>query len=400
VDSSAFRKPIFIPMLEHVLRPVDPQSVAEEARNYPGTWGSVTEFPQPTELEDLKVDLALIGVPGTRMQAGQWVSDRGPDRIRRSLYTLAAGNEHQRIADLGDIIPGESPRDTMVALREVISFLLEKNILPIILGSGHEYSLAAYEAYEAAERSVHLVSVDARIDLVAKDEVDGSSWMWHVIDREPSFLFQMTQIAFQTHFVPPTMLDGFEQLHFEPLRLGKIREDIKHVEPAVRDADFLSFDLSAIRFADAPAHPLAGPNGLFGEEACQVMRYAGISDKLSCCGLFGYDPDLDRRGISAALMAQMVWYFVDGYYNRKGDSPPRQRDEFLRYRVHVAGDDGYEMNFLKSIRSGRWWMEIPFKPDDKEEIPALLPCSYADYEMALKQEVPDRWLRAYKRLNV
>jgi formiminoglutamase len=62
--------------------------------------------------------------------------------------------------------------------------------------------------------------------------------------------------------------------------------------------------------------------------------------------------------------------------------------------------EGYELTFLKSQLSGRWWMEVPFKPDDRHERHALLPCSYEDYELALQQEVPDRWLRALSRLNV
>jgi formiminoglutamase len=78
---------------------------------------------------------------------------------------------------------------------------------------------------------------------------------------------------------------------------------------------------------------------------------------------------------------------------------PVNESDYTRYRV-VMDENGYEMNFLKSLRSGRWWMEVPFRPDPETERHALLPCTYEDYEIAQKQEVPDRWLKAVSRLNV
>lgn len=386
-------------MLEEMLRPVDPDRVAEHARNFKNTWGAETQFPTISELEDLEIDLAVVGVPSSRDAAGRQVTDGGTDRVRRALYTLAAIPGSHRIADLGDILPGETARDTRFAVREITDHLLQRGILPLFIGGGQEMTLPIFEAFELRETSVNLVSVDTRIDIMAKKEVDAVSWIWHILDREPSWLFNFTQIAYQSHFVPPGILQSMDKLHFDHWRLGVVRENIRNVEPAVRDADIMSFDMSSVRVADSPGHSLAGPNGLFGEEACQIARYAGMSDKLTCFGVFGYEPDMDRRGQSAMLVAQLVWYFVEGYYNRKGDVHPVNEEDYMRYRV-VMDDNGYEMNFLKSLRSGRWWMEIPFKPDDETERHALLPCTYEDYEIAQKQEVPDRWLKAVSRLNV
>ncbi len=384
-------------MLDSFLRPADPERITGDARLFPGTWGAETAFPQT--LENLEAQLVLIGVPGTRDQSGRDVPDGSTDRIRRALYGLTAAHSGQKVADLGDIVPGRTPRDTRAALREIVGELLDRGIVPVVFGGSQELTLPMYEAYAQRSRSVNLVGVDAFVDLAEREEVNGRTWMWHVLEHEPSWLFNYTQLGYQSHFVSPHMVEAMERLHFDHLRLGQLRQNMRDVEPAVRDADIISFDLVALRNSDFPANTLSGPNGLFGEEACQIARYAGLSDKLSSFGVFGYEPDLDRRSQGAALAAQMIWYFADGFYNRKGDSPRRESEHYTRYHVNLD-IEGYELTFLKSQLSGRWWMEVPFKPDDRHERHALLPCSYDDYELALKQEVPDRWLRALSRLNV
>lgn len=394
-------------MLAEFLQPVDPESVAGESLAHARSWGATTRFATASDLEgvgDLGIRLALIGAPGNRSSGGRLMPDGGPDRVRRALYPLAAGHTGQRIADLGDILPGETVRDSLTAVREIAEVLLGEGIVPLFVGAGQELTVGIYEAFEKRKQGINLVSVDAHIDLVDRETVDALSWIWHILDREPSYLLQFTQLAYQSHFVPSELIDSMEKLHFEHLRLGLLRDDIRQVEPAVRDADLLSFDLSAIRASDSMAHALSGPNGLFGEEACRIARYAGLSDRLAAIGLFGYEPDLDRRGQTAALLAQMIWYFTDGLYHRKGDVPRPAEGmdrDFTRYTVAI-GENGhsYDMCFLKSRRSGRWWMEVPFHVDPESEQRALLPCSYQDYETALRQEVPDRWLKAMHRLKV
>ncbi|MDZ7847857.1 MAG: hypothetical protein U5L96_14460 [Owenweeksia sp.] len=69
-----------------------------------------------------------------------------------------------------------------------------------------------------------------------------------------------------------------------------------------------------------PATPWGSPT-IFGEEACAICRYAGLSDKVSSFGIYENNPDLDHNGQSSHLLAQMIWYFIEGYVNRKGDYP-------------------------------------------------------------------------------
>jgi formiminoglutamase len=54
--------------------------------------------------------------------------------------------------------------------------------------------------------------------------------------------------------------------------------------------------------------------------------------------------------------------------------------------------------FYKSKTTNRWWMEIPGHEDKtKFHEHHMLPCSYADYEQAMRNELPDRWVAALAR---
>jgi hypothetical protein len=191
------------------------------------------------------------------------------------------------------------------------------------------------------------------------------------------------------------------KLYFDCYRLGFFKHNMEEVEPIVRNADILSFDISAIRMSDAPGTGKASPNGFYGEEACQIMRYAGLSDKLSSIGLYEFNPSLDRNGQTAHLIAQMIFCFIDGYVNRKADFPIAPKKDFAKYHVLVDDEEKYQIIFYKSPKSDRWWMEVPY-PTSKNaryERHYLVPCSYSDYEFALNNGMPDRWWQTFQKLS-
>jgi len=55
---------------------------------------------------------------------------------------------------------------------------------------------------------------------------------------------------------------------------------------------------------------------------------------------------------------------------------------------------------LKSKKSDRWWMKVPCKKTkNRKKGYQLVPCSYSDYALACKDEIPDRWMKAFLRLS-
>jgi len=350
------------------------------------------------------IDIALIGVGENRNSTNNQSCQLAPDYVRKNLYKLFQGANWSRIADLGNIKLGDSIQDTYFALKSTISELLKRNIVPVIIGGSQDLTLANYQAYEELGQIINIVSVDPRFDLGLErsSNITNESFLNHIFTQEPNYLFNYTNLGFQTYFVDQDAIDLMSKLNFDVYRLGYVRKNLEEVEPLVRNADLLSFDISSIRQSDAPGSQNASPNGLYGEEACQIARYAGLSDKLTSIGFYEFCPSFDMGEQTSQLVAQMIWYFIDGYYNRKGDTPTRQSKEtsaFIKYTVTLR-EFKNQIKFFKSKKSDRWWMEIPcptsLKPKYERQI--LVPCSYNEYLAACQDEIPDKWLQAYRKL--
>ncbi len=346
------------------------------------------------------IDIVLIGVNEDRRSFNNKGCANAPDEVRKELYPLFQGPHISRIADLGNIRPGHKVEDTYYAVSNVLAELIKNNIFPVILGGSQDLTYANYMAYESMEHIINIVSIDPAFDLgKTEEDFDSKSYLSKIILHQPNFLFNFTNIGFQTYYVDQEGIELMQKLYFDVYRLGLVRAKIEEVEPMVRNADMMSVDVSAIKQADAPANKNACPNGFYGEEACQIMRYAGISDKLSSIGFYELNPELDSNHQTARLVSQMIWYVIDGYYNRKNDFPFRKKNDFTKYIVPIKGQKN-ELCFYKSKKSERWWMEVPCPTNllPKYERHYLVPCSYKDYETACDDDIPDRWWQASQKL--
>jgi formiminoglutamase len=317
-------------------------------------------------------------------------------KIRASFYQL-----HQeklpRIVDLGTLQLMPTRKESFKMIQEVCEALLYDGVIPIIIGGGHDVSYAVYKAYAALDKYITLTSIDKSFDIGLQDDsLSSFSHLGKMISHKPSHLFHYVNLGYQSYFVSNMAIDMLIGMNFDIVRLGDLKANFQEVEPVMRNTDFLSFDISAIQFSYAQANVYSSPNGLNGEQACKIMRYAGVSDKLSAVGLFEYNQDLDVNNQTAQLLAQMIWYFVDGYKMRKQELNPNLKN-CIKYTV--AFEDGKnEIIFYKSQSSGRWWMGVPFKKEGEKQLQNyFVACSYRDYEVANQGEVPERWLKTYNK---
>lgn len=346
------------------------------------------------------VDIAIIGINEERYALENQGCGKAPDYIRNKLYQLYAGKENMKIVDLGNLRNGHKITDTYVAISEIMASLFEFNIIPIVIGGSHDITFAMYKAYERIKRVINIVSVDARFDIGSEEApMNSQAFLSKIILQQPNYLFNFTNLGYQTYFVEQESIELMKNLYFDTYRLGNVRADMQEVEPVMRNADMITIDASAIRQCDFPGNYFASPNGFAGDEICQITRYAGISDKLSAIGFFEYNPLFDNNWQSAHLISQMIWYFIEGYYSRKNDYPNITKDHFIKYFVSIQ-DGLYDIKFYKSKKSERWWMEVPYPPDKKAryERHNIVPCSYKDYETACNDDIPERWWQALKKM--
>ncbi len=353
-----------------------------------------------SEIDDLEKDsLALIFVDEYRNSELKSHQDNF-SHILDKLYSLESKNWKKSIYNLGKIQPGLTPSDTYVALKESTAELVKNNIIPIIIGGSQDLTFPLYQAYEKLEQTVNLMTVDAEFDLGNPEaDIMNYEWLGKIILHKPSFLFNYTNLGYQSYYIKDEELDLFNKMYFDAFRLGDFYSNNKMVEPLVRNSDILSFDLDAIRSSDYNGNSKNSPHGFYGEDACRIMRYAGLSDKLTSVGVFNFNSIEYFVKQDANLVAQMVWYFIEGVNNRKNDYPKGSKANYTKYRVSVDNFKD-EIVFFKSDKSGRWWMQVPYPNTEnlKFQRHLLVPCTYEVYQDALKSDMPNLWWKTYQKL--
>ena len=361
----------------------------------------ITAFTTESGFPNCEVfNLAIIGVPEDRGSVANKGCSQAPDKVRKHLYKLFTHWNNLSVCDLGNVVQGHRVEDTYFAVKEIIAYLVRNQILPIIIGGSQDLTYANYLAYENIGRIINIAAVDPMFDLGHDEhELNSHSYLSRIILHQPNFLFNYTNIGYQTYFVDQDSLILMKNLYFDIFRLGNVRANIEETEPMVRNADILSIDVSSVRHSDAPASNHSSPNGFYGEEICQICRYAGMSDKLTSVGFYELNPSLDDSEKSAFLFAEMIWYFFDGYANRKHDFPEKTSEDFVRFTVFLE-EFSEELVFLKSKKTNRWWMVVGAKEvvSKKYIRQQFVPCSYNDYLTALNQEIPDRWWKVQQKI--
>ncbi len=267
-----------------------------------------------------------------------------------------------RIIDCGNYIGND-----VEPLLDLIQKLWEKDAIVVLLSSNLDKGL--YHCLH--DRYSNDISTSVSIARAASDTAR--------LYPEVSFVSMSNQIH---RSKPSHLMKSPNQLI---LRLGEMRSFFAESEPYLRHADCCFFDLNSIRYADAPGQSNPSTSGLSSEEACHLSRYAGQAGKLKLFWVHNYFPELDDRKVTADLIAQMLWYFVDGVEQRKDPIPV----DTSRLQAYVVEFDRLDipLTFYKSLVTDRWWVtgsiDLQAKP---------IPCSIRDYETSKKGELSKRLL--------
>jgi len=370
--------PKIFTMLENWLKPIDSTLLSELDSG--GSFGAkIQKFAH--RIPNLKrTKIALIGI-----------GEAGANVVRQSLYGLSFPFGNLKIADLGNV-----RREGDETITPLLLELLNGNICPVIIGREAKFLKAQFSAHHTCKPNVSLTVVDETLAFSPSREEPGPFYLNPILlGKTPPFHF--SAIGCQSHFLKDSASDEIKQRSYDCFRLGNLHTNLSNAEPFIRDADLVGFNLQALKGIEAPGVLDPTPSGLFSEEACQLSRYAGMSDKLTSIGFYGFRNDLDAGGHTAGVLAQLIWYFIDGFYNRQNDFPASM-NALMEYIVEFRGHD-YQLTFWKSNKTGRWWLQVPAKSKKRDPRHHLIPCSYNDYLQASDGELPDRLLIAFKRFE-
>lgn len=323
------------------------------------------------------------------------------EAIRSQLYALSSPSANISLADLGNLVA----QSTREALYEMVAFvvgeLLDAGKTVIILSPTQDITYGQYLAYADTGKHIHYVHVDAEFDMEEQEAATLSKNFNHkIFHHKPSFLYGYTNLGYQKYLVAEEELSYLTASYQQAVRYGELHNQIEESEPYVRNADMLSFDFSSIRAAEAPGATSPSPGGFSAMEACRVARYAGLSYNLNSMSFSGYLPQFDYRNQGALLSAMLVWYFMEGFYNRYDDFPDEERSQLRRYvvKLHATVES---IHFFEHLRTGRWWMEVPYQLSGKTPTGPgmLIPCAKKDYEFAKGDDIPEKWWVTYSKIS-
>lgn len=382
------------------LKPVEQQLFEEiVSAESPNLGSQLVIHTEASGVPDLNnIQVALVSVNENRLAEGYEDEFLNFNKIRRAFYSLFPGNWDLNLADLGSIEKGNTVEDTYFALQSLVKELLKKNIIPIILGGSQDLIYAQYRAYDFVEQMVNLVNIDSRFDLGdAEKPINSRSYIGKIVVNKPYNLFNYSNLGYQTYYNSQEEIGLMERLFFDAYRLGEVSNNIKIVEPVMRDANLVGIDLNAINASSINSDSNNSPNGFDGKEICALSRYAGISDKISSFGIYEYTSNYSETG--NILIAQMIWYFIEGVNYRSNENTLTAKKDFIKYQVPIEDE---VLVFFKSPRTGRWWIEIPFISNSNTKLKrhTLLPCNHEDYLEACNQVIPERWYKTKRKNEV
>jgi hypothetical protein len=333
-----------------------------------------------------KSDVVFFSISEYRFKNPLKKSFNADKDFRKKLYGLYYGDWNINIYDLGSLINGKEVSDTIFAIEKIIEFFIKNKTFVITIGGSQDLTLNFYNSIKKCLNSINLVTIDNQLDFL-KNTTIKDSYLSNIIMDDHNKLNQFSNIGFQKHLASIAEIDLIKKMKFEALSLGKIKSNIKEAEPILRDSNFISFDIKSIKSGDINnAHQY--PNGLTSHEFCTLSRYSGLSSKSKVISFFENWDFL----ILNSLLAESIWYTIDGFSSRFEENPLEINDDFMTYHIEV---DNYKFKFYNSIITDRWWVEFI-----NEELISIenniISCSASDYNNCKNSIISERILTRLK----
>lgn len=275
------------------------------------------------------VDFVIVGVPFDTAASNRVGARYGPQHIRNFSVLLRPYNPDQEInifdycsgVDYGDIdvVPGNIHRtyDNMV---EGLSPIIEKGIVPIIIGGDHSISLGNLRAVAKKYGPVSLVHFDAHGD--TWDHYYGEKYMHgtpfrRAVEEGLIDVDHSIQIGMRGPLYGPNCIEDARELGFEVITMGETRKlgqekVIRRIHERIGARErpvFVTFDIDFVDPAYAPGTGTPEVAGPTSHEALEYVR--GLKE----LRIIGFDlvevlPTFDHGEITAALASAVAFEMI------------------------------------------------------------------------------------------
>jgi formiminoglutamase len=265
-------------------------------------------------------DIVIVGCPqdeGILRAGGRAGAAFAPDAIRTQFYQLTTFGIAKNIFDLGDVIIGPTLEYTHERLREVATCVLRDGKRLIVLGGGGDiaYADGLAMAEVCGDDNWIAVNVDGHLDVRKAAERTSETQFRSLLDEKklrPEYFYEA---GYQTHHTSPVHYEyirglGVNRISLEQLRSRseadlELKEQIRRelVQHSSSLNAFFSFDMDAVRSADAPGVTRPSPLGLRAGEFIQIVKFAASLANTRLVEFTDVSPEYDFDDTTTKLVA-------------------------------------------------------------------------------------------------
>src|SRR6266852_1922406 len=277
--------------------------------------------PYEPDLEKLKADFAVLGVPFDEGTWGQPGERYGPRDMRENsqeyAHDLTDGFYYidsdrtvlkgKRWVDVGDVIVYPTvPAETGEKITAAVQKILAKKTFPIVLGGDHSITFPVIRAFDVPLTVVH---IDAHLDTWngAKGNLDHASWVLRVA-KLPSVKkivqLGMRGIANDLEAAANAKALGTKVVTSEEIHRRGVSAAIDAIPRS--ENIYVTFDVDSMDPALAPGTGTYEPGGLNFAEIDELMKQIPTKGKLVGLDIVEVNPYRDPSGRTAQTAIRLM----------------------------------------------------------------------------------------------
>ena len=261
---------------------------------------------------------------GVRRNKGKVGAAEAPIEIKKALAKLPWPFHHnEQVLDIGNVFcEGNKLEKAQQELGEIVHQLIQKKIIPIIIGGGHETAYAHYLGVREAigrDKSLGVINIDAHFDLRPYDEGPSSGTMFKQIldsDERSGYLCVGVQTHGNTKALFTTAHEyGCHYLREEDLALDKMGAAISKIDQFISQHDFvfLTLCMDVHSMSVAPGVSAPSPFGLYPHTIRTLIQHIVSQEKTVSFDISEVNPPLDEKRktitLAAYYLAEVLTHF-------------------------------------------------------------------------------------------
>ncbi len=268
-------------------------------------------------------EIVILGIPqdtGVKRNKGRIGARHAPVTVRRELYKLAAPETYHRLSlyNLGNLKIAETLEATHERQIKVVEQILRDKKKLIVIGGGHDITYPDFRAFSNVFSTCALLNIDTHLDVrESKQRNSGTSYRM-ILDKQllnPECLYQ---IGIQPFANSAAHMKYVSDKKVKVFTLDEIRRrgvEVVHREIFDKiecEEIFVSFDMDAVRSADAPGVSASYPKGLSAEEMIYLSHYTGRDGRSRVVEIAEVNPKHDVENRTSKLGALLIWEYLFG----------------------------------------------------------------------------------------